>query len=51
MYVRQAGPDRHHHRILSDREQSMLHVILNKSVRKKRVLFCWRIANTVLIFK
>lgn len=35
MYVSQAGPDRSHHRILSDIEQSRPHLLLSKSVRKK----------------
>lgn len=52
MYVSQAGPDRCDHRILSDIDQSMPYLLLNKSVRKKeKVLFCWRIANTLFLFK
>lgn len=51
MQVSQGGTDKRHHRILSDIEQSILCLLVYKSVRAKMVLFCWGTASTIFIFK
>lgn len=49
MYIIQGGTEKHH-RILSDTEKGIPDLLVNKPNRAK-MLFCWRTANILFIFK